>query len=185
MTISDEQILKNLQNDHLFDKGFGQLVSKYQEQLYWHIRRIVHFHEDADDVIQNVFIKVFRNIKGFKGESKLYTWMYRIASNESLNYIKKNRKIQAVDIGDFVEELENKLRADEYFDGDEAQLQLVKAIEHLPEKQKRVFQMRYYDEVPYKEMSEILDTSIGALKASYHHAVKKIEEHIKLSIDNV
>jgi len=175
--ISDIQILELILTDKSFDEGFEKLVVKYQEKLYWHIRRMVHFHEDADDVIQNTFIKVFKNIKGFQKKSKLYTWIYRIATNEAITFLNKRKKSK--NIVQDVDTLEQKLIADEYFDGDQAELKLIKAIELLPAKQKLVFRMRYYQEVPYKEMSEILDTSVGALKASYHHAVKKIENYIK------
>jgi len=181
--ISDTKILELILTDKTFDEGFEKLVIKYQEKLYWHIRRMVHFHEDADDVIQNSFIKVFKNIKAFQNKSKLYTWIYRIATNEAITFLNKKKKsksfIEDVDI------LEQKLVADKYFDGDAAELKLVKAIELLPEKQKLVFRMRYYQEVPYKEMSEILETSVGALKASYHHAVKKIENYLKDEINYV
>lgn len=181
----ESQILQMIRDDQSFDRGFSMLVKNYQEKLYWHIRRMVHFHEDADDVLQNTFIKVFKNIKGFKGESKLYTWLYRIASNEAISYINKNKKHQSLDMESHLTHLENKLKADEYFNSEKAQIVLVKAIEHLPEKQRVVFNMRYYDELSYKDISEILETSVGALKASFHHAVKKIESFITQNIDHV
>jgi len=160
------------------ENGFRALMHQYQEQTYWHIRRMVTTHEDADDVVQNTFIKVFRNLDRFKGQSKLYTWIYRIATNESLTFLKKRKKRQAESIDESDNNLENNLVADSFFDGSNIQLILQKAIIALPEKQKAVFTLRYYEEMPYKEMAEVLDTSVGALKASYHHAVKKIEEYL-------
>lgn len=183
--LSDENILEMLSNDKNFDKGFEILIKNYHEKLYWHIRRIVHFHEDADDAIQNTFIKVFKNIKGFKGESKLYTWLYRIASNEAITLLNKKKKKNLTSWDQEVDSLGNKLIADSYFDEDRAQLVLVKAIALLPDKQKIVFNMRYYDEMSYADISEALETSVGALKASFHHALKKVESYIKEHIDYV
>lgn len=177
--VKDAKILEMLSNDSLFDKGFELLVQKYQERLYWHIRNFVHFHQDADDVLQNTFIKVFRSIKGFESKSTLFTWMYRIATNESLNYIKKNKKHVHSNVEEHLNEFELKLKADPYFDGDAAQLALLKAISKLPLKQKTVFNMRYFDELSYADISEVLDTSIGSLKASFHHAMKKVESFLK------
>ena len=179
--VKDAKILEMLSNDSQFDKGFELLVQKYQERLYWHIRNYVHFHQDADDIIQNTFIKVFKNIKGFESKSKLYTWMNRIATNESINYINKNKRHVHSNVDEHLIEFEEKLKADTYFDGDAAQLNLIKAISKLPLKQKTVFNMRYFDELSYADISEILDTSIGSLKASYHHAMKKVETHLKES----
>lgn len=140
---------------------------------------MVTTHEDADDVVQNTFIKVFKNLDKFKGNSKLYTWIYRIATNESLTFLKNRKRRHSESIDDTEYTIENNLVADEYFDANNAQLILQKAIIALPEKQKAVFNLRYYEEMPYNDISEILETSVGALKASYHHAVKKIEEFIK------
>ena len=161
------------------EQGFKLLMQKYQERLYWHVRRMVYEHDDANDVIQNTFIKVYRSIHKFEGKSKLYTWLYRIATNESITFLnKKNRKSTAsLDNEDY--NLENQLKADDYFDGDEIQQKLNAALSTLPEKQRAVFNLRYYDEMTYAEMSEVLGTSVGALKASYHHAVKKIESYLK------
>jgi len=156
---------------------FEEIVAEYRERLYWHIRKIVLIHDDADDILQNTFIKIWKNLSGFKGESKIYTWLYRIATNEAITFINKRKNEHKDSLVGYEEYLKNKLESDEYFDGDELQLQLQKAILTLPEKQRIVFLMRYYDEIKYSEMSEILDTSEGALKASYHHAVKKIEEY--------
>ncbi|MBT8232558.1 MAG: RNA polymerase sigma factor [Saprospiraceae bacterium] len=174
-----------LSNDKLFDKGFEYLVNKYQERLYWHIRKMVHFHEDADDVIQNTFLKVFKSIKGFKSQSKLYTWMYRIATNETINYLNKNKKHIHQNMNDALNEFENKLKSDEYFDGDKAQLLLAKGIEQLPAKQKQVFIMRYYDDLSYNDISEILNVTVGSLKASFHHAMKKVETYLKENVSYV
>lgn len=181
---SDDKIMEMITDDSSFDKGFELLVRTYQQPLYWHIRRIVHFHEDADDVIQNTFIKVFKNIKGFKRQSKLYTWLYRIASNESITFINKKKKNLALSIEQEDLELQSKLLANHYFDGTKIEQNLIQAVTRLPDKQKQVFNLRYYDELSYKDMSEVLDTSVGALKASYHHAVKKIENYLKNNIDN-
>lgn len=163
----------------MYEQGFRLLMEKYQERLYWHIRRMVREHEDANDVIQDCFIKVYRNIHLFEGKSQLYTWLYRIATNEALTFLKKEQRQSAVSIGNGEGGLAGQLHADAYFDGDEAQRRLQRALEELPEKQRLVFNMRYFDELSYKDISSILDTSVGALKASYHHAVKKIEAFFK------
>jgi len=175
--LTDVQLLELIELNK--ESGFRSLMHQYQEQTYWHIRRMVTTHEDADDVVQNTFIKVFKNLDKFKGDSKLYTWIYRIATNESLTYLKNRKKRHSESIDETENNIENKLVADAYFDGDSIQLLLQKAIIGLPDKQKAVFNLRYYEEMPYRDMSEILETSVGALKASYHHAVKKIEEFIK------
>jgi len=177
--ISDEQIVALLKNAHSYEQGFRYLMAKYQERLYWHIRRLVIEHEDANDVIQNTFIKVYKGFKNFKGNSKLYTWLYRIATNESITFINKRKRHSTDSLDHEDNNLENQLEADAYFDGDAAQLHLQKALASLPEKQKLVFNMRYFEEMPYKKIAAILETSEGALKASYHHAVKKIEHYFK------
>ena len=177
--MTDDQILSLLQNKASYEKGFRILMETYQERLYWHIRKIVYEHEDANDVIQNTFIKVYRSIEKFEGKSKLYTWLYRIATNESITFLNKKKKKATSSMDDEETNLSNRLKADEYFDGDEIQLQLQLALEELPEKQKMVFNMRYFDEMSYADMSEILETSVGALKASYHHAAKKIESYLR------
>ncbi|NNF32788.1 MAG: sigma-70 family RNA polymerase sigma factor [Saprospiraceae bacterium] len=160
------------------DAGFRLLVMKYQESLYWHIRKLVHRHEDADDVIQNTFLKVYRNLKNFKKESKLYTWLYRIATNESITHINDRKRRASYEDGQ-ANELKDQLKADTYFDGGEAERMMALAIAELPEKQRVVFNLRYYEEMSYNDMSQVLETSVGALKASYHHAVKKVEHYIK------
>ena len=175
---SDEDILNLLLQEHTYQKGFSLLMVKYREQLYRHIRRIVIIHDDADDVIQNTFIKVYKSIDRFEGKSKLYTWLYRIATNEAITFINSKNKKETADIDDPDQAyLGASLKADEWFDGDDIQLRLQKAIITLPDKQRIVFNMRYFEETPYEEMSKILDTSVGALKASYHHAVKKVEAY--------
>ncbi len=175
----ERELITALQTIDTKEKAFRQLMTLYKERLYWHIRKIVISHDDADDVLQNTFIKVFKNIQNFKGDSKLYSWMYRIATNESITLLHKRAKERHVDISDVYSELGKSLQSDVYFSGDEIQLVLQKAILTLPQKQQLVFNMKYYDALKYKEISEILDTSIGALKASYFHAVKKIEKIIK------
>jgi RNA polymerase sigma factor (sigma-70 family) len=176
----DQQILDWIGHADSLEKGFRKLVDKYQEKLYWHIRRMVLSHDDADDVLQNTFIKVYRNIDQFEQKSSLYTWLYRIATNECLTFLQKNKKHRY----DQIEEKDEhpaitNLKADPYFEGNEIQLLVQEAICQLPDKQKQVFLLRYQDEMSYKDMSEVLETSEGALKASYHHAVKKIEEFLK------
>ena len=167
-----------LQNPATQEAGFKILIKEYQQPLYWHIRKIVFDHEDADDVLQNTYIKVFKNIKNFRGESKLFSWMYRIATNEALTFIKqKSRKI-GLSLNEFNEKQVNQLEADVYFEGDAIALKLQLAVANLPEKQRLVFNLKYYEELKYDEISEILETSVGALKASYHHAVKKIKNEL-------
>ncbi|NSL88898.1 RNA polymerase sigma factor [Chitinophaga solisilvae] len=161
------------------EEGFTLIIRKYQERLYWHIRRLVIAHDDANDVLQNVFIKVWKNLENFREDAQLYTWLYKIATNESLTFLEQQKRKQAVSLSDVEDGLSNKLRADSQFDPNKLEWKLQKAILQLPEKQRIVFNLRYYDEMPYEEMSRVLDTSEGALKASYHHAVKKIEEYIK------
>lgn len=175
--LTDKEILQLINLNK--EGGFRSLMFQFQEPIYWHIRRMVTHHDDANDVVQNTFIKVYNNIEKFKQDSKLYTWIYRIATNESITFLNKRKKKQteALDNGEF--SLENVLSSDPYFDGNSAQLILQQAIGLLPEKQKAVFNLRYFEEMSYKDMSDVMGTSVGALKASYHHAVKKIEEYIK------
>lgn len=173
---SDDQIMNLLSDTTTHEQGFRLLMKAYQEPLYRHVRRLVYNHEDANDVIQNTFIKVFRNIERFEGKSKLFTWLYRIATNEAITFLNLRNHKQTATIDDPNNRyLAHQLKADVFFDGDEIQLQLVQAIATLPDKQRAVFNLRYYDEMSYDEMSMVLGTSVGALKASYHHAVKKIE----------
>ena len=177
--IAEETLVAQLKDKESQSKAFEVLVNTYKERLYWHIRRIVMNHDDTDDVLQNTFIKVFRNIENFKGESKLYSWIYRIATNESLSFLKtKSRKLGQSSEA-LQESLANQLESDVYFEGDEIQLKLQKAIASLPEKQKLIFNMKYFQELKYDEISEILETSVGGLKASYHLAVKKIQSYLQ------
>jgi RNA polymerase sigma-70 factor (ECF subfamily) len=177
--MSDEQILDLLGDQRSAEQGFRLLMDKYQERLYWHIRRMVVDHEDTNDVVQNCFVKVFRNIGKFQRKSALYTWLYRIATNEAITFLKRKKKRSTASLDNEDNSLENQLRADPYFKENEIQIKLQCALDTLPEKQKLVFNMRYYEEMNYKQMSEVLETSVGALKASYHHAAKKIESYLK------
>jgi RNA polymerase sigma-70 factor, ECF subfamily len=169
----DNEILEVLNKDP--GKGFPLVVEKYSSRLYWHIRRLVILHEDADDALQNTFLNAWRNISNFRNESSLYTWLYAIATNESLAIINKRVKNAAISLNDIESYLANSREGSTWFDGDEAQIRLQNAILQLPEKQRIVFNMKYFNDMTYEDMSKILDTSVGALKASYHHAVKKIE----------
>lgn len=177
--ISDENILNLLQAQPTAEHGFRLLMQKYQEQLYWVVRRMVGEHEDANDVIQNCFIKVFKNIDKFERKSKLYTWMYRIATNEAITFLNQKKRKATNSIEDGEMPLADQLQADESPNGEALELRLQMALEQLPEKQRLVFHLRYYDEQSYDDISQTLGTSVGALKASYHHAVKKIETYFK------
>ncbi|GAB1453616.1 RNA polymerase sigma factor [Draconibacterium sp.] len=179
MDNSDLDLIADLKNEKTRDLAFQKLVNKYKERLYWHIRKMVMDHDDADDILQNTFIKVWRSVDKFREESSLYTWLYRIATNESLTFINSNKRRSMVPMNDTSEFLMNNLESDVYFDGDEIQLRLQEAILKLPEKQRIVFNLKYFEEMKYEEMSHVLDTSVGALKASFHHAVKKVEEYLK------
>ena len=171
----DRKILEAVKNPGQEELAFNHLVQKYQERLYWHIRKIVIVHDDADDVLQNTLLKIWKSLGDFRAESGLYTWLYRIATNESLSFLKNKKKKSFAPWVDVEHRMAEDLEADPWFNGDEIQLKLQQAILKLPEKQRIVFNMKYYDDVRYEDMSEILGTSVGALKASYHHAVKKIE----------
>lgn len=182
--MTEETILvARLKGKKTKEQGFKELVTNYKERLYWHIRKIVINHDDTDDVLQNTFIKVYKNIDSFNEKSKLYSWMYRIATNEAITFINKRAKERSQDITDYNIEMANNLESDSFYTGDEIQIILQKAIATLPQKQQLVFNMRYFDEIKYDDMSEILETSVGALKASYFHAVKKIEQYIKDKAD--
>lgn len=165
------------------EKGFTLIIQKYQERLYWHIRRMVLDHDDANDVLQNVFIKVWKNLENFREDAQLYTWLYKIATNESLTFLEQQKRKTSISLSEVESGLSNKLRADPQFDPNKLEWKLQRAILSLPDKQRIVFNLRYYDEMPYEEMSKVLETSEGALKASYHHAVKKIEEYIRKGAD--
>lgn len=174
---SEELLLSQLRNPSLREKAFEQLINQYKERLYWQIRRMVINHEDADDILQNTFIKVWQALDQFRGESQLGTWIYRIASNETLSYInKRKRNLWEQSIDNEGENPANQLESDPFFDGNETERQLQEAIGQLPEKQREVFLLKYYEGMRYEEMSRLLGTSIGALKANYHHAVKKITD---------
>ncbi|HEU4553269.1 MAG TPA: sigma-70 family RNA polymerase sigma factor [Chitinophaga sp.] len=179
VTQDDKALLALYRQPDTREKGFTEIIRKYQERLYWHIRRLVVDHEDANDVLQNVFIKVWKNLEGFREDAQLFTWLYKIATNECLTFLEQQKRKSAVSLSDVETGLSNKLRADNQFDANKLEWKLQRAILSLPEKQRVVFNLRYYDEMPYEEMSRILETSEGALKASYHHAVKKIEEFIR------
>lgn len=176
--INESEYILRLQDPKTKEAAFRELLQLYKERLYWHIRKIVINHNDADDVLQNTFIKVYRSIDKFKGESKLFSWLYRIATNESITHLNKNAKRLQITNEEQQNKAINNLAADVYFEGDEIQIQLQKAIASLPHKQQLVFNMKYFDELKYKDMAEILETSEGALKASYHIAVKKIESFL-------
>jgi RNA polymerase sigma factor (sigma-70 family) len=179
--LEEKDFIQKLLDPKTQNEAFQKLLSDYKLPLYSHIRNMVLNHDDADDVLQNTFIKVFRHLKDFKGESKLFSWMYRIATNEAITFINQKAKRNATTSEALQTKLVDNLKADTYFDGNEIQIKLQKAIALLPEKQQLVFKMRYFEEIKYEDMSEILGTSVGALKASYHHAVKKIENFMTRS----
>jgi RNA polymerase sigma-70 factor (ECF subfamily) len=174
----DNELIRLFKQNKDREHAFTTIVKRYQEKVYWQIRRMVICHEDADDVMQNVFIKAWNGLDHFREDAKLYTWLYRIAVNETLTYLEHQKKRTAVSFEEISESLENKLESEKGFDEQQAVWKLQKAIQQLPEKQRVVFNLRYFEEMPYEQMSEVLETSVGALKASYHHAVKKIEDYI-------
>ncbi len=178
MKIKDEEIISLMQNERTQEKGLRAMMDAYQSKLYWHIRRLIVDHDLAQDILQDTFIKVYQNFHQFKQDSQLYTWLYRIATNESLQQLNKMKKMQKSD-EDAEIYLQNLVADNVSNDADEIQLMLQKAIQTLPEKQKAVFTMRYYDDLPYEEMSKILDMSVGTLKTNYHYAKQKIEDYIK------
>jgi len=178
VTIQDTELLLQFRDPENKERAFTAIIKKYQEKLYWHIRRMVVEHEDANDVLQNVFIRVWNGLENFREDSQLYTWLYRIATNECLSYLEQQKRKSTLSFDEMESGLSNKIVADKYFDPNKLEWKLQLAIQQLPEKQRIVFTLRYYDEMPYEEMSRVLDTSEGALKASYHHAVKKIEDYI-------
>jgi RNA polymerase sigma-70 factor (ECF subfamily) len=174
----EKEFIQELLDPKTQNEAFQKLLHTYQRPLYHHIRNIVLNHDDTDDVLQNTFIKVFQNLKNFKGESKLFSWMYRIATNESLTFIKQKAKKNNTSTEKINAKIIDNLQSDVFFDGNEIQIKLQKAIALLPTKQQLVFKMKYFEELKYEEIATILDTSVGALKASYHHAVKKIEAYV-------
>jgi RNA polymerase sigma-70 factor (ECF subfamily) len=178
-SVNDTELLLQFRDPATREKAYTAIIKKYQEKLYWHIRRMVISHDDTDDVLQNVFIRVWKGLENFREDSQLYTWLYRIATNECLTFLEQQKKRPAISLDEVEAGLSEKIKADENFDANKLEWKLQLAIQQLPEKQRVVFQLRYYEEMPYEEMSRVLETSEGALKASYHHAVKKIEEYIK------
>jgi len=177
--LDDTSLLAQFQHPATKEKGYTGIVKKYQEKLYWHIRRMLVDHEDTNDVLQQVLIKIWNGLDNFREDSKLFTWMYRIATNETLTFIEKQKKRATVSLDQDVDGFQDKIKADSNFNENQLIWKLQLAIKSLPEKQQLVFNLRYYDEMPYYQMSELLETSEGALKASYHLAAKKIEEIIK------
>ena len=176
MHLDDQTLLQQFKDPASKERAYTAIIKKYQEKLYWHIRRMVIHHEDTNDVLQNVFIKVWNGLENFREDSQLYTWLYRIGTNESLSFLDQQKRKSSVSLSDVETGLENKIKADQNFDPNKLEWKLQLAIQKLPEKQRLVFNLRYYDEMPYEQMSRVLDTSEGALKASYHHAAKKVEE---------
>lgn len=176
---SDKELVSIFRDSDRRNYAFNMIVRKYTERLYWHIRKLVISHDDTDDVLQNTFMKAWKGLEDFREDAQLFTWLYRIATNEALTFLNQKKRKYFLPLIDVERQLSNTLETDEYFSGDELQKQLQKAILTLPEKQRVVFNLKYFEEMKYEEMSEILDTSVGALKASYHHAVKKIENYIK------
>ena len=177
--MTEKQLISQLQKGPEKEKAFRILIQRYQERLYWHIRKIVLTHEDANDIIQDCFIKIYKNIHSFRGDSSLYSWMYRMGTNESLNFLKRQAKERKVSYEEFLHDRAESLQEDILYDGDRIQLLLQKAIAKLPDKQRLVFNMRYFEELKYSEISEILEVSEGSLKASYHHAVAKIKDYFQ------
>ena len=173
--VDDAEILSKFQDEKTRNTAFNLLLKKYQQKIYWHIRRMVIDHDDADDIAQDVFVKVWKNLPGFRADAQLYTWMYRIATNECITFLNKKKAKNNVSLDDVDSTLGDTLAASSYFDGDKAQRKLQEAILTLPDKQRLVFNMKYYEDMKYEEISDVVGTSVGALKASFHLAVKKIE----------
>lgn len=176
--VEDEEILSKFREDKTRNEAFNLLLKKYQQKIYWHVRRMVINHDDADDLVQDVFIKIWKNLPGFRNDAQLYTWMYRIATNECITFLNKKKQKNNISLDDIDYELADSLSSSDQFTGDQIQRKLQEAILTLPDKQRLVFNMKYFDDMKYEEMSDVLGTSVGALKASYHLAVKKIEAFI-------
>jgi len=174
----DEEILSKFREDKTRNEAFNMLLKKYQQKIYWHVRRMVIDHDDADDLTQDVFIKVWKNLPGFRNDAQLYTWMYRIATNECITFLNKKKQKNNISLDDVDYELADTLSSTDQFTGDQIQRKLQEAILTLPDKQRLVFNMKYFDDMKYEEMSDVLGTSVGALKASFHLAVKKIEAFV-------
>jgi RNA polymerase sigma-70 factor (ECF subfamily) len=175
---SDKELLALFRKEESKNYSFNLILRKYQERLYWHIRKMVVNHDDADDVLQNSFIKIWNGLNSFREDSQLFTWLYRVATNEALTFLKKKKAKYFLSMNDYESHLQNSLESDVFSEGDEIERKLNKALLTLPDKQRLVFNMKYFDNMKYDEMSEVLETSVGALKASYHHAVKKIEKYL-------
>ncbi len=180
--MDDKDLLMMFREEEKANYAFNLIVQKYSERLYWHIRKLTASHDDTNDILQNTLVKAWGALPQFREESRLYTWLYRIATNETLTFLKKSKMRAFLSLSDYSGQVENKIEADPYFDGDESQRIFRKAIMKLPDKQRAVFNMRYYDQMKYEEISEVLGTSVGALKASYHHAFQKIQEYLKESV---
>jgi RNA polymerase sigma factor (sigma-70 family) len=178
---NDTELIDQFRNPAMRERAFRLILAKYQEKLYWHIRRMVLVHEDADDVLQNTFIKIWKGLAGFRETSGLFTWMYRIATNEAITFLKTRQRERSMIADDPDDQIKNRLKSDPYFNGDEIFEKLQLAIEELPPKQKIVFQMKYFDEMTYEDIGKVLGTSVGALKASYFHAVRKIQASFETS----
>ncbi|MDT3405249.1 RNA polymerase sigma factor [Mucilaginibacter terrae] len=177
-SVSDTEILAKFQDERTRNEAFNLLLKKYQQKIYWHVRRMVIDHDDADDLVQDVFIKIWKNLPGFRSDAQLYTWMYRIATNECITFLNKKKQKNNISLDDVSYELAESMADSTYLSGDKVQQKLQQALLTLPDKQRLVFNMKYYDDLKYEEISEILGTSVGALKASFHLAVKKIEAHL-------
>ncbi|APD07362.1 RNA polymerase sigma-H factor [Flavobacteriaceae bacterium UJ101] len=182
--MDDKELVSLIVEQGKVDEGFRVLLKTYQERVYWHIRKMVYDHDDANDIAQNTFIKIYKNLNKFKGDSKLYSWIYRIATNEAITFINQKKKRDDVSFEDVSYSLAQNLEADEFFDGDEIEVLLQQCIAQLPEQQRLVFQMKYFDDMKYEEIAEVLQKSIGGLKANYHHAVKKIKELLEMKTVN-
>ena len=178
MNIDDAELLVQFREPATKEQAFTTIIKKYQERLYWHIRRMVVDHENTNDVLQNMFIKAWKGLENFREDSQLYTWLYKIATNESLTFLDQQKRKSSISLNDVESGLSNTIKADQNFDANRLEWKLQLAIQQLPEKQRLVFNLRYYDEMPYEQMSKVLGTSEGALKASYHHAAKKIQDFI-------
>ncbi|HEY4322807.1 MAG TPA: sigma-70 family RNA polymerase sigma factor [Mucilaginibacter sp.] len=176
--VEDAEILSKFQDERTREEAFKLLLKKYQQKIYWHIRRMVIDHDDADDLVQDAFIKIWKNLGGFRSDAQLYTWMYRIATNECITFLNKKKQRNNVSLDDVAYELADSLADSTYFNGDQAQRKLQEALLTLPEKQRLVFNMKYFDDMKYEEISQVVGTSVGALKASFHLAVKKIEAYL-------
>jgi RNA polymerase sigma factor (sigma-70 family) len=177
-SVSDTEILSKFQDERTRNEAFNLLLKKYQQKIYWHVRRMVIDHDDADDLVQDIFVKIWKNLPGFRSDAQLYTWMYRIATNECITFLNKKKQKNNIPLDDVSYELADTLADSTYLSGDKIQLKLQRALLTLPDKQRLVFNMKYYDDMKYDEMSEVLGTSVGALKASFHLAVKKIEAYL-------